>query len=107
VGLEDEQGDDEVSVGYGEGGILNGIQLSSAFLFCAQFCHNSKETVIACGGSQMKIFSLNDGAELLEVKVEEANVSLYTCDSGYNSNKYLVGGSTGTLFHFTGAKPYE
>jgi hypothetical protein len=83
------------------------MQLSNAFLFCAQFSHNAKDMVVACGGTQMKMFSLNGGEEVLEVKIEDNSGSLYTCDSGYNTNKYLVGGSTGTMFHMTGTKPYE
>jgi hypothetical protein len=55
----------------------------------------------------MKMFSLTDGAELLEVRLDGNNSSLYTCDSGYSSNKYLMGGNSGTLFHLTGIKPYE
>jgi hypothetical protein len=55
----------------------------------------------------MKMFSLTDGAEMLEVRVDESGTSLYTCDSGYNSNKYVMGGNSGTLFHLTGVKPYE
>lgn len=82
------------------------IQTTNAFLFCAQFCHNSKDTVIAAGGSQMKMFSVADGSEMLEVKVEEG-VSLYTCDSGYTSNKYVTGGNSGTLFYMAGVKSYE
>ena len=40
-------------------------QQTSAFLFSAQFCHNSRETVMACGGTQMKMFSVTDGSEML------------------------------------------
>lgn len=60
---------------------------------------------MAVGGSQMKMFSL-DGSEMLEVKVEEGT-SLYSCDSGYTSNKYMVGGNSGTLFYMAGVKSYE
>ena len=81
-------------------------QQTNAFLFCAQFCHNSKDTVIAVGGSQMKMFSLTDGTEMLEVKADDG-VSLYTCDSGYTSNKYMMGGNSGTLFYMAGVKSYE
>jgi hypothetical protein len=55
----------------------------------------------------MKTFSLNDGTELLEVRVEDSNGSLFTCDSGYNSNKYLIGGTNGTLFNLGGSQPFE
>lgn len=44
-------------------------EVTNAFLFSAQFCHNSKETVIGAGGQQMKMFSLNDGSEMLEIRV--------------------------------------
>lgn len=43
---------------------------------------------------------------MLEVKVEEGS-SLYSCDSGYTSNKYMVGGNSGTLFYMAGVKSYE
>ena len=80
-------------------------ELSNAFLYSAQFCHNSKDTVIAAGGQQMKMFSLNDGSEMLEVRVEE-NTILYTADSSYSSNKYLTGGNSGTMFYMVGVKSY-
>ncbi len=54
----------------------------------------------------MKMFSIVDGSEMLEVKVDEG-VSLYTCDSGYTSNKYITGGNSGTLFYMAGVKSYE
>lgn len=53
----------------------------------------------------MKMFSL-DGSEMLEVKVDEGT-SLYSCDSGYTSNKYMMGGNSGTLFYMAGVKSYE
>ena len=54
----------------------------------------------------MKMFSIVDGSEMLEVKVDEG-VSLYTCDSGYTSNKYITGSNSGTLFYMAGVKSYE
>mgnify|MGYP003431673368 FL=1 len=54
----------------------------------------------------MKMFSLTDGTEMLEVKADDG-VSLYTCDSGYTSNKYMMGGNSGTLFYMAGVKSYE
>ena len=60
----------------------------------------------------MKMFSLTDSSEMLEVRSDEtvkANeyTSLYACDSGYTSNKYLMGGNTGTLFYMAGVKSYD
>jgi hypothetical protein len=52
----------------------------------------------------MKMFSLNDGSEMIEVKVEEG--TLYTADSSYSTNKYLTGGSSGTMFYMVGVKSY-
>lgn len=54
----------------------------------------------------MKMFSVTDGSEMIEVKVED-NISLYTCDSGYNSNKYMMGGNTGLLYYMASVKSYE
>lgn len=53
----------------------------------------------------MKMFSLNDGSEMIEVKVEEGS-TLYTADSSYSTNKYLTGGSSGTMFYMVGVKSY-
>lgn len=52
------------------------------------------------------MFSVTDGTEMLEIKAED-NVSLYTCDSGYSSNKYIMGGNSGTLYYMAGVKSYE
>lgn len=81
-------------------------ELTNAHLFAAQFCHNSKDTAVAAGGQQMKMFSLNDGSEMLEVRVEE-EVTLYTLDSAHSSNKYLTGGNSGAMYYMVGVKSYE
>ena len=54
----------------------------------------------------MKMFNYHDGTELLEVRAEE-KTSLYACDSGYSSNKYLMGGNSGTLYYMASVKSYE
>ena len=51
--------------------------------------------MVACGGTQMKIFGLS-GKELVEAKFEESE-SLYSCDSSHSENKFLVGGKAGGL----------
>ena len=43
---------------------------------------------------------------MLEVNAGEGT-SLYTCDSGYTSNKYVCGGNNGSLFYMAGVKSYE
>lgn len=40
-------------------------QLNNAFLNSCQFCPNSKNTILAAGGNQMKMFTLDDHTELL------------------------------------------
>ena len=52
--------------------------------------------MVACGGTQMKIFGLSGYKELVEIKFEESE-SLYTCDSSHSGNKFLVGGKAGGL----------
>jgi hypothetical protein len=79
---------------------------SNAFLFCAQFCKNSPNTLMACGGTQMKIFSLDDYSEMVEVKFDQGE-SLYSCDSSYSSNRYLVGGKHGSMFYLGSNKTFE
>lgn len=54
----------------------------------------------------MKIFNLSDGNEMLEAKAD-SGTSLYTCDSGYSSNKYVMGGNNGALFYLTEGKGYD
>jgi hypothetical protein len=61
---------------------------------------------MACGGTQMKIFSLDDFNEMIEVKFDEGE-SLYSCDSSYGSNRYLVGGKNGSLFYLGSNKTFE
>jgi len=61
---------------------------------------------MACGGQQMKIFSLEDYSEMVEVRFEEGE-SLYTCDSSYGSNRYLVGGKSGVMFYLGSNKSFE
>ncbi len=46
----------------------------------------------------MKIFSFEDYSEMVEVKFEEGE-SLYSCDSSYSSNRYLMGGKNGSMFY--------
>lgn len=73
------------------------------FLNCCQFCPNSKNTVLAAGGNQMKMFALDNYAELLEVRFPE-NESIYTCDTSAVNNKYLAGGKGGMLYYLAPAK---
>lgn len=54
----------------------------------------------------MKIFSLDDFNEMIEVKFDEGE-SLYSCDSSYGSNRYLVGGKNGSLFYLGSNKTFE
>jgi hypothetical protein len=51
----------------------------------------------------MKIFTLDDYAELLELKLPEGE-SLYTCDSSAINNKYLAGGKRGALYYLAANK---
>jgi hypothetical protein len=46
----------------------------------------------------MKMFTLDDHTELLEVKMGEGE-ALYTCDTSAINNKYLVGGKKGVLYY--------
>jgi hypothetical protein len=72
-------------------------------LNCCQFCPNSTNTVLAAGGSQMKMFTLDDYSELFEVKADEGE-AFYSCDSSISNNKYAVGGKHGSLFYLTSNK---
>jgi hypothetical protein len=54
--------------------------------------------VIAAGGNQMKMFTLDDHSELLELRLPESE-ALYTCDASSINNKYLAGGKGGSLYY--------
>jgi hypothetical protein len=77
-------------------GIQINIQFNNIFLNSCQFCPNSKNTVIASGGQQLKMFTLDDYSEFLEVRAGEGE-SFFTCDSSATNNKYLVAGKKGIL----------
>lgn len=68
-----------------------------------QFCPNSKNTVVAAGGQQMKMFSLDDYSEFFELRLPE-NESLYTCDTSSINNKYIAGGKKGWLYSMATSK---
>ena len=54
----------------------------------------------------MKIFSLEDYNEMVEIRFDEGE-SLYTCDSSYGSNRYMVGGKHGSVFYLGSNKTFE
>jgi hypothetical protein len=56
--------------------------------------------VIAAGGQQMKMFTLDDYSELLELRVGEGE-SLYSCDTSAINNKYLAGGKLGNMYYLS------
>ncbi len=51
----------------------------------------------------MKMFTLDDHTELLQLKLPEGE-ALYTCDSSAINNKYLAGGKKGVLYYMTTTK---
>lgn len=61
MGLENEQSSQEFQMGLGKlsKNIIN--QFTNAFIFCAQFCHNNKNTIMAVGANQLKMFNLEEG----------------------------------------------
>ena len=61
---------------------------------------------MAVGANQLKMFNIAEGHEILEV-VADPSTSMYTCDSGYTSNKYACGGNSGSLYYMAGVKSYE
>lgn len=61
---------------------------------------------MAVGANQLKMFNLIEGNQILEV-VTDQGTSIYTCDSGYTSNKYACGGNSGSLYYMAGVKSYE
>lgn len=87
--------------------ILNLLsQETNGFIYCSQFCHNSKNFVMAAGGSDLKFFSMDDFSEVLTINFDPAN-TMYSCDSGYTGNKYLCGGKFGEMFYFGSNKTFE
>ena len=48
----------------------------------------------------MKMFTLDDHTELLELRVP-ATESLFSCDSSAINNKYLAAGKQGLLYYLT------
>ncbi len=53
---------------------------------------------MAVGGNQMKIFSIKNSTELVEMQVQKEEY-LYTCDSSPANFKFLAGGKKGNLFY--------
>lgn len=51
----------------------------------------------------MKMFTIDDHSELLELKLPEGE-ALYTCDSSAINNKYLAGGKKGVLYYMATSK---
>ena len=61
---------------------------------------------MAVGGSDLKIFNVDNFSQILELNFDKEN-AMYTCDSGHTGNKYLAGGKHGALFYFGSNKNLE
>ena len=79
------------------------MQYANTGLNSCQFCPNSKNTVVAAGGQQMKMFSLDDYSEFFELRLPETD-SLYSCDTSSINNKYIAGGKKGWLYSLATSK---
>lgn len=51
----------------------------------------------------MKMFTLDDFSELLEVRFSEKE-TIYSCDTSAINNKYLAGGKNGALYYIASVK---
>ena len=51
----------------------------------------------------MKMFSLDDYSQFLELKLPE-DESLFSCDCSGNNNKYLAAGKKGLVYYLTNSK---
>jgi hypothetical protein len=67
-------------------------------LFGCQFCPTDPNCIVAVGGNQMKLFSINNSSEIVELQVHKEE-NLYTCDSSPTNFKFLTGGKKGNLFY--------